>query len=99
MADKDRNPGYQLILADVLIENFRIELDLFTVFGRLKLRQWVLADQQVPADVINVIKRIRQHDDAPALFRIEANERVVTACGAVVPNNFVVESFENVPVQ
>src|ERR1041385_7660849 len=91
--------GSELIFTGVDVKDFRIELNRFVLFRRFHLCQRVLAHEQMTANVVDVVCRVRQHDDTLAVLLVEADERVVSAAAAVVSNNFAIKLFQDVPVE
>src|SRR6185436_8304315 len=87
LASKDQtDAGNDLILTGVSIKDFWIKLDCFVFFKRFKPGERVLAHQQMTANIVDVIGRVREHDHTSAVFPIKPDERVIAGSAAVVPD-------------
>src|SRR5882672_12912294 len=70
-ADSEPKTRYDLILSNVSIKNLCLQLDRFALLRCFEPGQRILAYEQVAADIVNVIGRVREHDDTFACFRIK----------------------------
>ena len=95
----EKNFRRQLIPAGISIKHSGLQRNGGALFRCFYLSQWVLRLEQMLADIVNAAAGIRQHHHCSLPLLVHANIGVVTAGRAVVPRNFMAETFGDVPAE
>src|SRR5436190_1238706 len=66
--EDETKTGRELIFACVRIKDFWIKLNRFVLFRWFKLCEWVPIDEQVTANVVDIVCGVRQHHHTLAVL-------------------------------